>query len=258
MPASFAHSAPTIVTISPVAIPATNAKYSPISLGLLGSAEYGIIGQGGWQIIDRPKMVAATQWFDRSPYSLKFSAIIDHSITAPVTPGAPILSTSTSVENDCEQLELWLEKVDATYSPPVLSITGPVPGIKRLYVLYGLSFRDALRDQEAGYRIQQTVDITLYEYSPPLGNTLNQYSYAPSQTFAEQQNSSDITGTQQFIIYTVKDGDTLTSISNNFYGNPSMTQQIKTFNGIRDDSVLSIMSGQVLKMPRLTATGAFQ
>lgn len=246
MPASFLHSAPTIITLTPLAQD-NNSTYYPVRMGLIDNAEYSLVGQGGWQIVDRPKMNAATQWFDRSPYQLKFSAILDKSITSSTPTDAPVIS----VEDDCSQLESWMDKIDGAYEPPILAISGPVPGVQRIYVVYALSFTDAIRDPQAGYRTQQTVEITLYEYSPPLGNALASYSYSPTQQWAEQQNTSDVTGTQQFLLYTIHDGDTLIGISNKYYGGKNYVAEIKTLNNIRDDASISVMAGQIIKLPRL-------
>jgi LysM repeat protein len=246
MPASFSHSAPTIVTLTPLAQD-NNAKYYPVSMGLIDNADYGLVGQGGWQVVDRPKMNAATQWFDRSPYQLKFSAILDKQLTSSNLGNyVPI-----SIEDDCSQLESWMDKVDNAYEPPILAISGPVPGIQRVYVVYAMSFTEAVRDSAAGFRTQQKIDITLYEYSPPLGGSLVSYSSSPTQQFVEQQNASEKAGTQQFLLYTIKEGDTLIAISNYYYAGANYVAKIKTLNNIRDDSSIGVMAGQVIKLPRL-------
>ena len=243
MPVSFSGTAPTVLTIKP--INTANTEYFPVRFGLVENAKYGPIGQGGWQIVDRPKMVAATQWFDRSPYSLDFQGVLDNSITLP----GGIMS---SVEDDCVQIESWADKIDNELQPPILSISGPVPGQQRLWVMHRFDFLDAIRDPQAGFRIQQIVNLTLYEYSPATGNALSEYSFSPAQTAANAVNNTTYTGTQQFLLYTIKDGDTLDSICSAWYGKStdSLKYDIKTFNGIRDEASMLLMSGQVIKLPR--------
>lgn len=51
--------------------------------------------------------------------------------------------------------------------------------------------------------------------------------------------------------YTVKRGDTLSSIARQFYGNPSLAYRLATANGIKNPNL--IRTGQVLTLPGLTA-----
>ena len=61
---------PTLLTITPLA---ASTIYSPITVGLIEDSTYGpVSGSGGWQVIDRPKTFAATQWYDRAPFQLEF------------------------------------------------------------------------------------------------------------------------------------------------------------------------------------------
>ncbi len=70
----------TIVTLTPVNLSSLNVSgnmYSSIDFMLLGDATFNLSGSGGWQVVDRPKQVAATQWFDRSPFQLQFDGLLD-------------------------------------------------------------------------------------------------------------------------------------------------------------------------------------
>ena len=111
---------PTLLTINPLA---SAPGLAPVVVGLIDHSTYGPVGgSGGWQVIDRPKTFAATQWYDRAPFQLEFDCMLDNGVTQGPK------SAGTSVEADCDQLQSWLDAVTGTYEPTTLSITGPVPG----------------------------------------------------------------------------------------------------------------------------------
>ena len=245
-----------IVTITP-----TNAgkgidhRYQAIQLGLAGDSTYGIVGQGGWQIVDRPKQVAATQWYDRSPFQLTFDGIFDHSVTSPlVYPDATNFTVENlpplpSVEPYCASLEYWLNRVPKKnrYEPPVLKVSGPVPGTQRLWVLYSFEFGAALRD-DGGNRTTQEVKIILYEYNSPLANQATHPSPAKAHTTNSSTSAADaLTTAGSDTTYIVTSGDTLLKISHAYYGGRNVVSNIMAQNGIRDPN--SIVVGQVISLP---------
>jgi len=278
------------ITITPLSLFTGNLKapsalrnnfYQPVKLNLVDYATYNQSGSGGWQVVDRPKMVAATQWYDRSPFQLQFDAIIDqnNSNMSGINASTSIVSeqlkstyssigsdgtlsydsntyfnvsttidslnsTNTfSIEDSCIALESWMDKVDGTLTPPVLQIDGPIPGTQRLWVLYSLEFDDAVRDPLSGLRIQQTCKITLYEYQPPYANQTQFYNYSPTSQWTQTTQSN----LQQYSIYTVKQGDTLISIANQFYGSATYVNNIATLNNITDTANLPV--GTKLSLP---------
>lgn len=194
----------TLITLTPI-VGQNGGDYAPVVMSLVDHSEFGPSGSnGGWQVVDRPKSAAATQWFDRSPFQLKFVAYLDKSITS-INPVAPILSETSglkranaistppapnvppvdastpqiddgtlgeSIEDYCSQLESWLSPVGGTYQPPIIKLDAkPLPGKSVQYwVLYGLDFGEAIRNTVDGLRVQQKVSITLYEYLPPLSS----------------------------------------------------------------------------------------
>jgi hypothetical protein len=266
--------APRIITLTPI----NNKKYQPLrfAMGGTGDAKYnqaGSGGSGGWQIVDRPKRVAATQWFDRSPWALTLDLIMDNVITqtAPsqlsaAFPGSKtttnltganlqtisdyndVLSYSTpdfvNIETDCSTLESWLDVIPNTLSPPILSVSGPVPGTQHLYCLYSLEFQEALRHAKEGWRYQQNVNLVLYEYNPPTGKISNT---APTG-HVDSYNYNNSSQQSSYSLATVNQGPSgpisLQSIAN-MYG--VTMSDIQTINGIRDPQ--SIKVGQTLLIP---------
>jgi hypothetical protein len=228
--------------------------YQPINFGLQGDAAYGPSGSSGWQIVDRPKSVAATQWFDRSPYQLTMSGILDSgpNVTNAIGRNAENNPGSDSIEGLCMRFESWLDKVTGTNEPPVLSISGPIPGIQRLWVISSLTFDAAIRDRSAGYRVQQSFALGLYEYIPPLNNKLNAYAASPAASFSTLSAINDSMGAQQYYLHAVTASEAvggLALLSANSYGaTTSYVTAIKSLNNIRDDS--SLQAGMIIKMPR--------
>lgn len=225
-----------LVTLTPVS-PAGNAG---ITFSLDGDSTYkqASSGSGGWQIVDRPRQVAALQWYDRSPRSLEAKLIIS---------SKTIYGTEdASIEPQCAQFETWLDKVPGTQLPPILAITGPVPGIQYVWVVFDFTFGTAIRDRQAGFRVQQNLDVTLYEYNAPLqgfgvlGN--------PSPVIAWIQTAIGDGSESSYLLYTVKSGDTLATIAANFYGDQAKWIEIGSLNNIRDPD--NIFPGQQIKLPQ--------
>lgn len=281
---NYPNSSPTQITLSPItASSKSDSRYGPVVINLSGDSTYNFAGQGGWQIVDRPKMVAATQWFDRSPYQLYFEGLLDkqnvyvpnfeynyvakqsNARPTPPTQHPPFQSSpgdrtqaveseyiKASVEDYCASLEYWMEKVNGTFEPPILRVSGPVPGTQRVWALYGVEFNDAIRDFQGGFRIQQKVKITLYEYVPPLQNLFASYSQKFLNNISQlagvlaPSNDNLNGGAQQYIMYTVQSGDTVYSIANKF--GLSNSASIALINNIRDVSTIYV--GQILNIPR--------
>jgi hypothetical protein len=218
-----------------------------VTLNLTGDATYGPNnGSGGWQIVDRPKLTAATQWYDRAPYNLQIPVMLDHTSSSK-TPISINVDPSLSVEPECARLENWMNKVAGQLMPPVLRISGPVPGTEKLWVMHTLEFKEALRDVNAGFRYQQTLNLEFYEYTPPLNNLFGNYGQGHAANWANNQQVN--TGTQSYETYIVKDGDTLQKIATKMYGNANdMVKKIAALNNIRD--FRNIPTGRVLIMPR--------
>lgn len=227
-------SANTNVTITPL-----NAPSNALTFGLMGDSTLQPAtasgGTGGIQIMDRPRLVAALYWYDRSPFELDLPLIIDSEIVYGADGG--------SVEYQCRQIRSWLDPVGGTIQPPVLSVTGPVDGVEYLWWLYSVEYDEAIRDPQGGFRTQQKIKVVLYEFNSSTQNVLGAPS--PAQAALYQYNGS--IGSQAYTLYTVVVGDTLSSISATQLGTASEWQTIAALNNLRDPNFLT--AGQVLKLP---------
>jgi len=229
----------------------SNPIYFPVVCNLSGEANYAPAGSsGGWQIIERPKMVSATQWFDRPPFELSFTGILDLSIHTPAPPTSP----ADSVESLIAQMFKWMDAIPGTYEPPIIRLSGPIPGKEKLWAPTNVKLMGAIRDRNAGYRTQQTFEISFYEYTPPLGSTIGSYSNSTAQQWLQSQDPAAAGGTQQYVLYTIKDGDTLNSIAARMTKGTHTSvaayiPAIQLLNNIRDPATISLMAGQVITLP---------
>ena len=224
-----------------VQIEAVNPPGGTVWFALQGDSTYEAVssGSGGIQIVDRPRLKAATQWYDRSPMSLTLPVLIDS--TTLFGNASPM----ESIEGWCQQVDSWLSPAPGLLNLYILSVAGPLPSeaIEKQWMLYSLSEEKAIRDPQAGFRVQQEMKLVLYEYVPPLVSISN--SPSPAQT--AQQNLLAATSAASYTLYTVKSGDTLQSIAANLTGNASNYTVIMSLNNIRDPG--SIYPGQVLSIP---------
>jgi hypothetical protein len=255
-----------VVTIAP--LNEASGASQPIRVGLLGDASYTPAGGGsGWQVVDRPKRVGATQWYDRPPWSLSFEAMIDNevihihrgflnvgytSVAGPQSAKEDRAEsiTNRSIESICHRIESWMNPVPGTLEPPQFTVTGPLPGTHHTWVLYSIEFGEALRDGKTGARYQQKVKMTFYEYAPPYGSLYQSKTYSPTDSF---YYSTEInSGSASFQLYTIKKGDTLSRIAAKFnMGSPTSpnVQKFLQINNIRDPR--SLQPGQTVILPNV-------
>jgi len=172
----------------------SGGKYRPVTLMVMGNTEMSqVSGSGGVQVIERPRRVAATQWYDRSPFQLTLNFVMDTSVTSPT----PI--------NDMEEMQRWLEaaKTSGTIiQPPYLTLNGPTPGIGRRWMLSTLTEKSRLYTPHGG-QLQVTGTAVLYEFNPP-------YPYAGTSPSKNQQQTNTHKTTKTWII---KPGDTILKIA---------------------------------------------
>jgi hypothetical protein len=150
----------------------------------------------------------------------------------------------TPIEFTCQLLDSWQDKIPGTMMPPVFSVSGPIPGVQHQWAIYTMSFGPAIRDPQAGYRIQQHVDITLYEYNSVLQSTLNTPGPAAQAAYLNSQQSNGAGG---YYIYQVVTGDTLESIAVKLLNNYASWLAISALNNLRDPN--NIYPGQQLLIP---------
>lgn len=235
--------APRVVKMKPLNVP--NSK--PLFLGLQGDATYApASSSGGWQVVDRPKRVAATQWFDRAVWSLTLNGIIANNISAHHDYMNTLNAASVenvSIEPECLMLERWMDHIQGSLEPPVFSLEGPVPGIQHTWILFSLEFGEALRNPKAGFRYQQNVKLVLYEYRPPFGSKFVNIQ----QGHVDKYKYNTESGTQTIKMYTIGSQDTLRKIANRFHLGSDGVKALQTLNGIRDPK--NIVVGQTIMIP---------
>lgn len=205
-----------------------------ITFGLLGDADLTRSGGGGWQVVDRPRRKATTQWLDSSPFTMTMDLILDgidgHRVGSP-----------RSVDADCGVVEAWEAPATATIQPPVVKVTGPVPHTDLQWVVRSLDWKAAIRHPKNGHRIQQTVSITLLEYVP---TTIVITGRSPARAAQQRQSTSSKPSGRK---YTVRRGDTLSGIAARVLGDHRRWTEIATLNKIRDPNKIRV--GQVLALP---------
>jgi hypothetical protein len=190
---SFAKAHPNQLTvITPHAL--SGGSYRAVTLMVMGEAEMSqVSGSGGVQVIDRPRRVAAVQWYDRSPFQLTLNFVMD----ATVTSLAPI--------SDMEQMQTWLQASTTSgtiIQPPYLTLTGPTPGTGRSWILSTLTEKSRLYTP-AGDQLQVMGEAVLYEFNPP-------YPYKATSPAKNQQQTSAAKTHKTWII---KPGDTILKIA---------------------------------------------
>src|ERR1022692_13323 len=111
-------------------LPIYPAGAEGIAFNLIDNGKYyqATGGTGGWQIVDRPKRPAATQWYDRSPWELDMTLMLDSETIYG--------RAGQSIEGWCQLLETWMDAVPGTLLPPVLALSGPIPGQQRQWCVY--------------------------------------------------------------------------------------------------------------------------
>ena len=214
------------ITITPV-----SPRGTAVSFNLLGDSAMGRTGGGGWQITDRPRRAASTEWLDYSPFEL----------TLPLLLGGGL--PQRSVETDCGLVESWEKPAPGSITPPVLMFRGPAPHPDLRWVVKSLSFGEALRNLASGARVQQTLNMTLLEFVPPIISLSN---VSPARAAQGRQRTA-AAGAGASRRYVVKSGDTLSGIAARVLGDYKRYRDIATLNNIRDPS--SIRVGQSLALP---------
>jgi LysM repeat protein len=221
----------TLLTLTPFS---PNKVYHPVTMGIAGQIPLTqVSGSGGWQIVDRPRRAAATQWYDRSPFQLVIPAIMDQSVTR----------SATTPDEDVNQLLSWLSAPDVNATiiqPPTIKVHGPVLGTELTWVLYSLEHGDALRDSQSGQIIQQILTITLYEYNPPFPSLAT--GSGPAATAAKSNTGGSTKN------YVVKAGDTLAKIASQQLKGVSLSKaESAIIDANRGDPSLNMRSpGQIL------------
>ena len=259
-----------------------NGSYRPVILGVAGDPTFNqATGSGGWQIVERPKQAAATQWYDRAPFQISIPCMLD-----PTTTHSPYYP-----DDDVRELNSWLSAPSLSANviePPTIKISGPVIGTELDWVVYSISFDVALRAGMSGWSethqvndlqghrddlrsdmyaythreqvfgltyapgaiMQQSLTIVLYEYNPPFASSVK--SSSPAQTARRNLKTSSTRS------YTVKSNDTLAIIAASQMGKASTVNEQaiidanagdKTLNLRSPNQILTTLVGKTIKIP---------
>jgi len=219
------------VVITPV-----QPKGHAVRFYLCGDAELTRTGAAGWQINDRPRAGATTEWVDHGPFNLSIPLMLDGISEQP-------FDSPVSVEPDIARVKSWETRASGAMQPPVVKVTGPVDHGNHKWVVSSVDWMAALRHPTNGHRWQQELTLVLLQYVPP---TVTLAKTSPAKAAQERQASGG-SSTGSVRRYTVKSGDTLPSIAAKLLGSASDWPKIAQLNGIRDSR--SLKAGQVLKIP---------
>jgi hypothetical protein len=112
-------------------------------------------GYGGWDIIDRPRRIAITQWNGRQPLQMDVALLIDG------------FAANDNVETECRVLEKMAFSGDGPgEAPPVITIDGDfVPHTSLEWVISNISWGAMLRRRADGKRVRQEAVVSLIRNS---------------------------------------------------------------------------------------------
>jgi nucleoid-associated protein YgaU len=189
---------------------------------------------GGWQVVDRPRQQAITQWYDASPMSLKLDLILDGG------------ASRKSVEGLVTRTLSWQYPTAGAQQPPVLEAVGPIPASAKamFWVLESIEVdADKVIRNSGGDATQEMLTLTLWQYVPATASVLTALSPAQAAQLALTASGTSTARKN----YTVKSGDTLAKIAARVLGSASLWQEIALLNNIRDPSAITV--GQRLVLP---------
>lgn len=219
----------------------------PITFALLGgaAADRAGAGVGGWQITDRPRRRASTEWVDAAPLTMTLPLLL----TAPQSANLPFAhhtAPGPSVEAQIGTVESWELAAPGGIQPPVLTVRGPVPHTDLRWVVKALTWDTAsVIRGSGGQRTYQELSLTLLEYVPA---TVSFSPVSPAKAAAQRQAVASSHGVgPSGRTYIVRSGDTLSGIAARHLGDYRKYTQIAALNHIRDPNMIRV--GQRLVLP---------
>jgi hypothetical protein len=198
-----------------------------IVTALLGDGIPKLLADSGWQVVARPRRVGFTDWQGNSPRAQVIPILLDG------------YETETSVERQISVLQAWMRvPLGTTGEPHQVRVSGPVLLTNLTWVITSIEPGDEIKRLSDGARVRAAMDVTLTEYISPDVTVRRRPTHA-----ARARHSS----THSNRTYTVRSGDTLSSIAAHQLGDASRWREIATLNNLRDPD--SIKVGQVLRLP---------
>lgn len=209
-------------------------------------------GGGGWQVTDRTRTKAATEWLDYYPLVMKLSLRIDGGIGTD--------DEVAEIESVCSILESFEMPIPGSVPPlpPLVTIDGPVPHTDLFWVCSGLDFPagdDSAMRNSAGLRTMQMATVELTEFSPSTAiaedltpaQAAALASVMPTQTIPGGPASGQTTLTASGQTYTVVAGDTLQSVAAKVLGSTADWPSIALLNGLPMGAIL--VPGELIQLP---------
>jgi len=191
-------------------------------------------GRGGWSEVTRPRRVAISEWTGPALHKANIELLLD----------------GWQLNQSVEALEATMERLaprSPLVEPPVVVVKG-YPGVPAnlQWSIQQVDPTDRIRRTD-GSTVRVTLVVQLLEYRV---SDLVVPRTSPAKRSAARTGASPTTRSVPNS-YTVKAGDTLSSIAAQLLGSSQQWPAIATLNGIRDGNRLKV--GQVLKLPASTA-----
>lgn len=207
-----------------------------------------IDGYGGWAITGRPKMLGLTEWGGRNPYAFELDFWLDNFDEG----------NGEEIERKVARLERMAGVGLGSEEPPLVVVDGGgvIPhdltrdsDPAKMWVIENLQF-NAESDLRgvAGNRVRTSGLITFRQYIRD--DILMTYSAAEKERKRRKKarkraaNGRGGSGRKR---YTVKRGDTLSSIAAQKLGRADRWREIADLNNIRDPRNIKV--GRVIKLP---------
>jgi hypothetical protein len=186
----------------------------------------------GWQVTQRPRREGFTEWTGTGPMVLSVPLVFDG------------FANNHSVMADCYRLEeIAATPVGVRKEPAVVRISGAVWHNKRDWIISNIEWGDQIRRPSDGHLVRAFFTLTLTEYVE--ADVVIKGGKSPAKTARSTHHGT--TTKKSVKTYTVKAGDTLTSIAAHQLHDYRRWKEIATLNKLRNPNSLRV--GQKLKMP---------
>lgn len=198
-------------------------------------------GYGGWSPVPRARNRALTEWNGNDPLQIDISVLFDN------------FAEGESIEADIRQLEKMAGLEANLREPPLVRFdsNGVIPhdahdDSKLDWVIVNIDWGDSDRNVE-GNRIRAAAVIHVMQYiqDTELRESSSATKRKRQSTSSKKQGAKPKGASNK--TYTVKAGDTLSSIAARQLGSASRWHEIADKNGIRDPKSLQV--GKPLKLP---------
>lgn len=192
-------------------------------------------GTARWDTIERPRRKSLTNFAGEDPWTCTIKVLFD---------AWPL----GDVEPYIRLVEDRMHRPDDRVEPDLLRLNGAAMSSHSdlVWVLTGVDDSGQVQKRDDGRRCRQEMTLTFLEYVSPVIAVVAKSPAAAAAARAGEATSSSVAAAPAATTYTVKAGDTLSTIAASKLGSASKWQQLADLNGIRDPRSLKV--GQVLKL----------